>query len=210
VFWQENLLLNEVSPSVGVAPGSEVPRQDGVLVVARGGFTGGVHTIADPGAKLFGSRETGITPILVISAAVRLRHEVPHEGELALTTIPPGWYAVLLFETDGSYAGPDWLRPRRSGAHRYIERLNLVQLVGVGAEDLVDATTIEHPSHRLDVLSLSTGERAWLEGPVLRAHDDRRRDRFYVAEAGGFFVHERSGQITRLRLPREAFRLVWL
>lgn len=38
-YWQENLLLNEVDPTVGVRPGSELQRDGGVLVVARGAFT---------------------------------------------------------------------------------------------------------------------------------------------------------------------------
>ena len=196
-YWQESLLLSELSTSGGVGPEPEATREDGCLVVARGDLTLSVHKIAESGARLF--ERSG--PLLILDAPVRLRHEIEGEGELACLTLMPGWFAVTFFERRWNWS---------TDGRAFIERPGVVRLIELTAPELARATTIDFPTHHVEILQLSLGECAWLTGSGIRIQEDCQGNRFYFAEAGGTFHHERNGKSTRIRLPRRPFRIVWL
>ena len=69
---------------------TEVPRESGRIVLARGEVTGHAHAIADEGAVLLAAPDTEDRFLRIMAASgVELRHE-----EHATITLPQGLYVV--------------------------------------------------------------------------------------------------------------------
>ena len=208
VIEQGHLLLHPIE-RLGIDPHGEVPRENDRLVGARGWWTGAVHVVREDGATLWGPRgEEGTLPILIVERDVKI--VVEDEGRLVSeSAVPPGWYAAQIRESNGLYSEREVLRPKRHGSPRYIERFGLVCLVGIEQDIVAQSKPVFAPASRHELLALSLGERASLEGPTIQVLEDHDGDRLYVARRGGTLVHERNGRETRVGLPHDAFRVVW-
>ena len=86
IFRQGDVLLRRVA---NPEPGTEVPRDNGTLVIAQGEATGHAHTVASPRAKLIES-VNGNRYLLVEGEPAEVRHQ-----EHATIALPVGDYQVI-------------------------------------------------------------------------------------------------------------------
>lgn len=91
IFRQGDVLIIEAKKSLKTSGYTEVPREDGGVVLAHGEVTGHRHQFRDPGVCLLSKEGISDRVLQIFDATALLVHE-----EHSTIEVPPGKYVVRI------------------------------------------------------------------------------------------------------------------